>query len=376
LSVSLDGEGAGNGADQDFDATASQDVTTADTSAADEGVKSATEGQKAEEFDPLAVTRKALDTEAKTAPDGDGATPGSDAKEGAKPEGDTPAANADPSKTDDEQDANLPFGKHPRWKQVLNERNQARQQVAELEPDAAMYRDVRSYMAAHRLEPAEVQQGFAIMAALKNDPEKAWEMLSPYVEKLHGVIGLRLPDDLRQKVDDGALDEASAQEIARHRGREAVTRERDAANEQAVYAQREQAASQARIDAANAYVDELRGKDPDFAAIEPLLEGQIQAAIRRRVGSGMPLVSPDHVREVCADAVKVIKTHLKGLSRPQAGAVRPVPSSMSASSPATAPAPRSAVDVTRAALAASAGARSRPADNAAVRAARSEGMRN
>jgi hypothetical protein len=351
LSVSLDGEGAGDSTDQVADAVASTDVNDAASSPA-EGVKSAADGEQSEVFDPLAVTRKALDPEGKAPADGEGAAPGSDAKEGEKPEGDKPAAEADPSKSEDEQDANLPFGKHPAWKRVISQRNEARQQVEELAPDATAYRQVRDFMSQSRLEPAEVQTGFAIMAALKNDPEKAHALLKPYVEKLEAVIGLKLPDDLRQKVEDGALDEASAQEIARGRGREVVRQERDAHAEQAARETQEQQAARARAEAADAYIASLAGKDPDFAAIEPLLEGQIQVAIRRRVSAGQPILTPAHVQEVCADAVKAIKTHLKGLSRPSGnGAVRSPPSSMSTSSPAIAPAPKTPLDVTRMALA-------------------------
>lgn len=311
-------------------------------------------------FDPIAVTRKALED---TAPksEGDGASPGSD--EGEQGEGDKPAAEALDVKDKDadkapepkaEEDAKLPFAKHPRWREVMGERNEARQRAAELEPDANAYREVRSFMADHSLEPQDVQEGFAIMAAMKTDPAKALEMLRPVVENLQKFVGERLPDDLQQRVEDGLTDEATARELARLRNEANHSQETARERQERVTADRERAMSQARADMADAFVADRRANDPDFAIKEPLLKGQIQEAIQRRLSGGGVIQTPGHVKEVMSDAYKHLTDHLKRLSpqtqRRVATVPRGVPSSTS-SATAASPAPTNPVEVTRAVLA-------------------------
>ena len=345
MTVSLDGEGQGVSPEpaEISDATASTDVNDAVSSTAEGANAPET---KTEEFDALAVTRKALDLPDKSK-EGDGASPGSDAKDGNPPPADKPKDGA--TDEDDQDDASLPFHKHPRWQKVLGQKNEYRRKVQELEPDAQEYRRVMSFMDSNRLTAQEVQNGFAIMAAMRNNPEQAYELLKPYVAGLEAIVGVKLPPDLQQRVDEGLLDEASAQELARHRGREVVTAEQRAAQAERETQMREQAASEARVNAANAYVEELRGKDPDFALVEPLLEGQIQAAIQRRMQTGRPIRTPADVRETVDDAYQAVKTTLKRIAPPRSQPVRNPPSSMSSSTPAR-PAPRSALDVTKQAL--------------------------
>lgn len=310
-----------------------------------EGVNGAADTPEEKPFDALAVTRAALKDAAPKEPAGEGDAPspieGKDEKADAKAD--------DASKASDADDANLPFGKHPRWKAVLSERNEARQKAAEYEPDARSYRQVLGFMEQSNLKAEEVQEGFAIMAALKNTPEKALEMLRPHYERLQALVGERLPDDLREKIEDGRLDEVTARELAQTRGRatlmEQGVRERAEREAQA----REAAEANARANAAESYIAGKRTTDPDFAVKEPLLRGAIREALDDAIAAGRSPRTPDDVTRIMETAYSKLTSHLRTLNPQRNRPVsRPVPSGMS-STPATA-APKNALEVTRMAL--------------------------
>lgn len=353
MPTSLDGTENADSLVIDGEAT---DVTsTADTSAADQGVEPQSGSASSDDFDPIAVTRRALETTKDAAKDGEGDPPGP--VEGEKGEGQPadPANakdNADQAPSEDE-DAKLPFGKHPRFKQVLNERKEALARVADLEPDAQSYREVVSFMDANRLTHEEVQNGFAIMAALKMDPPKALEMLRPYVESLEAFVGNRLPEDLQQRVDEGMLDDESARELARLRSERSHERETAKERQERQATERAERASADRAAVADSFIASQRASDPDFALKAPLLKGQIQAAIQDRLAQRLPIETPEHVQEVMAAAYRTVTESLKRAAprdKRTGGLTRGVPSAASTST-AAAPLPTDPVALTRHVLA-------------------------
>lgn len=330
---------------------ADQGVNAADTPAAEQGVNDAGAEKPAVEFDALAVTRAALKETAEAEKPSVGDAPGPD--EG-KTQDATADAAADAKKADDADDAKLPFGNHPRWKAVMAERNEARRLAAEYEPNARQYGQVLDFMASNNLVAKEVQEGFAIMAALKNTPEKALEMLRPHYERLQHLVGEKLPEDLNEKVQDGRLDEASARELAQTRGKATLLESGAREQQERQAAAAEDQASRARAEAADTYVATKQANDPDFALKQPLLRGAIREALDDAISEGRSPKTPADVNRIMDTAYGKVTAALKAIAPARARPVsRPVPSGMS-STPATA-VPRTALDVTKAALAASRG---------------------
>lgn len=341
---------SGSSPEEEFPAPtteADQGVNAADTPAAEQGVTAEGEAKPSEEFDALAVTRAALkETEAEGKPDAEGA-PGP--TEGKTEEADAEAP-ADPKKAAEADDANLPFGKHPRWKEVLAERNGWRQKAEEYEPHARQYRQVLDFMSSNNLAAPEVQELFSIGAMLKADPVKALEMMRPHYERLQHLVGEKLPEDLHEKVEDGRLDEASARELAQTRSKAALleTGVREQRERQAHAAEAQEAS--ARSAAAEAYVAGKQANDPDFALKQPLLRGAIREALDDAIAEGRSPRTPADVNRIMDTAYGRVTAALKAANpnrnRP---VLRTVPSGMS-STPAT-PVPKTALEVTRAALA-------------------------
>lgn len=208
-----------------------------------------------------------------------------------------------------EADAKLPFHEHPRWKQVIAERDGFKE-------DAGRFREIEGFMQQHGLLPDEVSEGFAVMAALKSGtPEglkEARDYFASRLTLLDASLGNVLPDDLRQRVDGGELSEEAAQELAQARAAEKLRKDAADAEEQKTTEQRERNATTARATAMATAVqdweDQQRGTDPDYAKKADLVEARCLAIVRR---TGKPPATPEEARKLCEDALKEVNDSLK-----------------------------------------------------------------
>lgn len=170
-----------------------------------------------------------------------------------------------------EGDKNLPFHNHPRWKEVIAERDSYK-------PDAEQYRMISSYMEQHALTPKEVSEGFIIMAALKHNPAEALKMLQPHLESARTFVGEILPADLSKQVEDGHITKESASELARRRNesglyqqREQVTNQQLQQREQARLQQEALATSQSISQSVTDWEKGIQTRDPDYARLQPMV---------------------------------------------------------------------------------------------------------
>ena len=101
---------------------------------------------------------------------------------------------------DDADDSfeDVPFHKHPRFKEVIDQRNKYRE-------GAEQYEQITGFLAQNNLSAEEAAQGFQIMALMKNDPAAALDALSPFVQQLGIQSGITMPGDIQSKVEDGYL---------------------------------------------------------------------------------------------------------------------------------------------------------------------------
>ncbi len=192
--------------------------------------------------------------------------------------------------------ADVPFHKHPRFKQLVSERNA-------LKVDAERYQNVQRFLDSSGVSGEEASQALQIMALSKLDPAKAWEMLKPLAQDLLARTGALLPEDLRDRVSRGELTKEAAAEISRLR---AQTAARDSRSQiEARQREREEAdkATRACIDAAEAWETKAR-RDPDFAALSEDLEREVLWLQRQE---GVPK-EPDGVKKQLDTALKNVKS--------------------------------------------------------------------
>ena len=110
----------------------------------------------------------------------------------------------------------------------------------------------------------DMAQLFAWPRLLASDPKAAVEQLQEFTAQWQQRVGHTLPDDLKEKVNDGVLDEATAKEMAQLRATASLDKHR----QQAEATEREQISTAQRSreihDSVNAYQAELKAKDPDY----------------------------------------------------------------------------------------------------------------
>lgn len=204
--------------------------------------------------------------------------------EAEKAEGD--AAQAEQPETFED----LPFGRHPRFKEVLTERNTARTQVktletqvSELQGPAENYSRIETFLEQNGITNEEMVHLFKVQALAKSDPEAALKELSPLLANLYERTGAFLPDDLKTDVEEGKITEDRARELARTRAREAeATARATRAEERRVEVERstETASRTAAFETTlSDWEAAKKVKDPDYAAKEDLIADRCRSLI-------------------------------------------------------------------------------------------------
>ena len=193
----------------------------------------------------------------------------SDDGEGDYASDDLAASDADDSFED------VPFHKHPRFKEVIDQRNKYRE-------GAEQYEQITSFLSENNLSAEEAAQGFQIMAMMKNDPKAALDALSPFVQQLGMQAGVTMPDDIQSKVNDGYLDEEAGRELSRLRADAA--RERQMREQ--MQGQQQQAQAQAQLNNLAATVTEweerTRASDPDYDLKQDEIDDRVRVLVTER----------------------------------------------------------------------------------------------
>jgi hypothetical protein len=194
----------------------------------------------------------------------------SEETEESKPEAKDAAEAESEAKGKDESD--VPFHKHPRWQELKRERDTYKAGHEQFE-------QIQSFITTNGLDAKEVATGFEVMALMRQNPEKALEMLLPYVQSLELVTGRRLPEDLAQRVDDGVVDQATAQETARLRIEAERQRAHQQMAEQRQHVETQQAGVQSIQSAVRAVETEIQAGDPDYSRKQPFVMDRVRALI-------------------------------------------------------------------------------------------------
>lgn len=256
---------------------------------------------------------------------------------------DSENVNQEPESTAeaDDNDDDPPFHEHPRWQEMISERDSFKRSHEEL-------LGLKSYMTEHGLTSDEVNIGFDIMKNIKNNPQAALEALAPFIQEMEVQTGQRLSPDIQERFDEGYIDEQSARELSQTRSREQLAQQ--ASQQAAVQAQQLQ--QQQYLDA---HANEVSGAvsewergwsstDPDYKLKQPKVMEKIELHLLK---NGAPQTKEDAVQiaEMCR---KVVDNEFRQL-RPQKGNVTPV---TGGSSPKSTPEPSTLMEAMQQGLAA------------------------
>jgi hypothetical protein len=234
----------------------------------------------------------------------------------------TEAADGEQANGEQTEDySKLPFNKHPRFRDLVKEKNSYKAQVAEFEPDAKQYREIQSFMQTNSLTAEEVAEGLALMAQIKvGDPLKAYEALSAKAEQLAMASGKKLPPELEERIEQGYIDRDTALEL--HQSR--LTAQRQAVTAQTQLEQRAQTEQRTQVvtmaNAVATWEQATKASDPDFDLKADLVKDRVRAFVAT---NGMPKTAEEALK-VSKDAYEsVTKTLLKarGDKKPMSSAV-------------------------------------------------------
>ena len=218
-------------------------------------------------------------------------------------------------KPDDENYSDVPFSAHPRFKQLIRERNALR-------GDAERYHNVSSFLDQNGLSPDEAADGLMIMAKAKTVPAGAWQQIKPWVQKLLVAAGEVLPDDLRQRVQNGEITQEVALEFSRTRATAQSVSAAQSFREQLAHRQQTSAQVNALMGAAQQWENDRRLKDPNF---EAKYEDVRKEVIYLRETEGSPN-TPEGVRAQLQKAYKLVNDRSKAAqpAPPRRPVIRPV----------------------------------------------------
>ena len=196
--------------------------------------------------------------------------------EGAKPE--VEGDNKPNTKDDVSDDAllaalekfkdDVPLNKIERFREVLDENKNLKGANERYRSMDATLADIGRDAMKMGMSQEDMTKLFAWPKLLASDPKAAVEQLQAFTAVWQEKVGHTLPTDLREKVDDGTLDEATAKEVAELRAGNTLQKTRHEA-EAAENARTSTAQRTREIhDSVNAYQAELKAKDPDYTPVK------------------------------------------------------------------------------------------------------------
>ena len=264
-------------------------TTDQSTDAGAESSPAASEGEDRESL--LSVVRGATEEKAATpeSPTGDQRDQSETPDEGA-------SEDEEPKEQDDEDFSDVPFHKHPRFRQLVSQRDQFKQGHEQFE-------QVQNFLRDNGLSAEDASEALITQSLLKKDPTEAWKRLKPVVQDLLTKTGDILPADLKQRVQKGEISREHAMAESRLRASQTVQTQRQEFDR--TQAERTQAHERARsIQTAAAEWEQARLRDdPDFDAINEDLQREV---LWRQKRGGMPQDAAG-VRKMLDDSYKAVR---------------------------------------------------------------------
>lgn len=226
----------------------------------------------------------------------------------------------------------LPFHNHPRWKEMLSEREA-------LKPRAEQYDKIVSFMTTNSLTPNEMADGMRVMALMKHNPSAAYEQLQTYIKKLAPFTGEELHPDIKAKVDDGFVDPETAKELSRLKAEKEFLNQRSEEIYQQQLAQQQASSQRAMYDAVTGWEAAEKARDPDWSAKYEMIQDRVRSLMATTKPS-----SPEEAVQLARRALSEVNDRL----RPLAGRTTNIRTPISSLSSATSrPVAKSLEDIVR-----------------------------
>lgn len=310
---------------------------------------SATEKEGQQKGDVLTAVKAALKPK-EEAPASTSQGSEKDAAAAADKEGD--AEGDDSDDFSEEEKARLSQKARRRFQKLAGDNADLAKRVGELEPQAQQFQRIVSFVQDAGLSADEMNRTLDVARAIKQDPLRAFEMLTPVYEQLRQLVGDVLPADLQQAVNLGQITEAYARDLARNRSA-ATLREQQLqrSNERSTVERQRQEISSRWSSAAQAVTEWENSKarsDPDWKLKQPRVTELVELEVLRRARQD-PNYHPsaEDALEISKKALEKVNEEIKRF-RPRPKAIDTITDVASTRSEAK---PKTALEAARMALA-------------------------
>jgi hypothetical protein len=182
--------------------------------------------------------------------------------------GQSAGEDASKKEQDNEEFSDVPFAKHPRFRELLRQRK-------EFQADAVRYHNVSRFIEDNGLKAEDAAEALTVAALAVRDPKAAWERLRPWVQNLLVAAGEVLPQDLGQRVQNGELSQEAAMELSRSRAQVQAAEFRGTFEQQQAERRQQQERATSIVSTAESWEADRRTKDPNFEAKLPDLQREI-----------------------------------------------------------------------------------------------------
>lgn len=221
-----------------------------------------------------------------------------------------------------------------RIEKLLSERNSYKE-------EALVARGVREYLVQHDIAKEDFQLTLDLAAAMRRGDFKGFlEGVAPYVNLAEQALGITLPPDLQQQVQQGYMTTEAAQNFSRERyarqlAEQNVQRVQSAQQTQQVQQQRSSLAQSIET-TVSTWENNLRQTDPDYGRKEAAVKDFLWSVVRERGNPQTPQQALEIAQEAYARANNLFRsfapkpqpTKATPSSTQRIGGVRPEPKSL------------------------------------------------
>jgi hypothetical protein len=210
-------------------------------------------------------------------------------------------------------DEKIRFSSHPRWKELVSEKNEFKQQVEQHRPLVEQSNALNQILSQHNIPAPEFQALLQYAILKRQNPQQAFELLRQDYEVLGQLAGQILPPDLQTEVAAATLSPERASEIARARASQRYQQWQQSNQQQYQQSSSQQIVTQS----IGSWVQMKQSIDPDLKQGTNLFN---QVDLRLRA---MPAAqTPQQAYQNCENAYKQAKEDLQKLSNGRSTALK------------------------------------------------------
>lgn len=184
----------------------------------------------------------------------------------------------DTTKVDD-KDKQLPFHNHPRFQELVKEKNDYKTKVETFQqeqdrtkPAIEWAKGFSDYCQKNQIDDGLLNTALEIAALSKMNPTAAVEKLRSHLESLEVSIGSKLPMDIQKKLDEGLIDDATAKELSSLRVKSLGLEHTTKATQQSIEQQRQKDI----IAATNTWDASKQQSDPEYPKRREMIEDRLK----------------------------------------------------------------------------------------------------